>query len=63
MTTDVSFYQVLENAIRSRLTRGGGDQWFRDEVLAAARPLIDTQALSAFEEAVALGYRPLPGED
>lgn len=53
----------LESAIRSRLTQGGGDQWFRDEVLATAKPLIDATALSALEEVVALGYRPLPGEE
>ena len=53
----------FENAIRSRLTKGGGDDWWRDEMLTVAKPLIDPKALSTLEQVVALGYRPLANEE
>jgi len=61
----------LESALRAYIVSGraaAADETARsDEVrarmVAAARPLVDGTVISALEEVVALGYRPLPNEE
>lgn len=62
----------VENVVRSYITSGRAlaardeetrIRELRDAIVAAEKPSVNATVLSALEDVVALGYRPLPGEE
>ena len=64
-------HAAFEQTLRSRLTGSGSGKLneqkliadVNDQLLTAATPHIDSTALPALKEVIALGYRPLPNEE